>query len=62
MVNYDTWYEHHKEDFPHIKFCGRVAKRQDDLRRFYLRENQRGLGWMKYRHGRHKLSARALAR
>eukprot|EP00959_Pyramimonas_sp_CCMP1952_P307695 6440178-Pyramimonas_sp.AAC.1 len=22
-VNYDTWYEHHKEDLPHIKFGGK---------------------------------------
>ena len=38
QVNYDTWYEHHEEDLPHIKFCGEVAVRQDDLQRFYLRE------------------------
>eukprot|EP00959_Pyramimonas_sp_CCMP1952_P401769 8418485-Pyramimonas_sp.AAC.1 len=36
MVNYDTWYEHHKEDLPHIKLCGRVVVRRDDIRRFYL--------------------------
>eukprot|EP00959_Pyramimonas_sp_CCMP1952_P045467 949867-Pyramimonas_sp.AAC.1 len=38
QVNYDTWHEHHKEDLPHTKFCGKVAIRQDDLRRLYLRE------------------------
>eukprot|EP00959_Pyramimonas_sp_CCMP1952_P099702 2084717-Pyramimonas_sp.AAC.1 len=37
-VNYDTWHGHQKEDLPHIKFCGRGAVRQNDLRRFYLRE------------------------
>eukprot|EP00959_Pyramimonas_sp_CCMP1952_P390579 8184873-Pyramimonas_sp.AAC.1 len=44
-----------------MKFCGLVAARQDDLRRFY-ETNQWVLGWMKYYRGRHKLSARALAR
>eukprot|EP00959_Pyramimonas_sp_CCMP1952_P104516 2184656-Pyramimonas_sp.AAC.1 len=42
QVNYDTWYEHHKQDLPHIKLCGKVAMRQDDLRRFDLREQPVG--------------------
>eukprot|EP00959_Pyramimonas_sp_CCMP1952_P017552 372474-Pyramimonas_sp.AAC.1 len=42
QVNYGTWYEHHKEDLPHIKFCGEVALRQNALRRFYLREQAVG--------------------
>eukprot|EP00959_Pyramimonas_sp_CCMP1952_P027650 580572-Pyramimonas_sp.AAC.1 len=33
-VNNDTWYEHHKEDLPHIKFSGKVAVRQNDIRWF----------------------------
>eukprot|EP00959_Pyramimonas_sp_CCMP1952_P006386 133580-Pyramimonas_sp.AAC.1 len=40
-VNYDTWHEHH-EDLSHIKFCGKVAVRQHDIRRFYLREQTVG--------------------
>eukprot|EP00959_Pyramimonas_sp_CCMP1952_P183491 3836578-Pyramimonas_sp.AAC.1 len=42
QANYDTWHEHHKEDLPHIKFCGKVLIRQDDLRRFYLQEQAVG--------------------
>eukprot|EP00959_Pyramimonas_sp_CCMP1952_P048698 1017136-Pyramimonas_sp.AAC.2 len=42
QVKYDTWHEHHKEDLPHIKLCGKVALRQNDLRRFYLREQPVG--------------------
>eukprot|EP00959_Pyramimonas_sp_CCMP1952_P335331 7021499-Pyramimonas_sp.AAC.1 len=38
QVNYDSWYEHHTEDLPHIKFRGQVAIHEKDLRRFYLRE------------------------
>eukprot|EP00959_Pyramimonas_sp_CCMP1952_P312896 6549454-Pyramimonas_sp.AAC.1 len=41
-VNYDTWHEHHKEDLPHIKLCEKVAVRQNELRRFYLREQTVG--------------------
>eukprot|EP00959_Pyramimonas_sp_CCMP1952_P446398 9346388-Pyramimonas_sp.AAC.1 len=41
-VKYDTWHEHHSEDLPDIKFCGEVAVRQNDLRRFYLREQPVG--------------------
>eukprot|EP00959_Pyramimonas_sp_CCMP1952_P299119 6256921-Pyramimonas_sp.AAC.1 len=41
-VNYVTRHEHHKEDLPRIKYCGRAAVRQDDLRRFYLREQPVG--------------------
>eukprot|EP00959_Pyramimonas_sp_CCMP1952_P108414 2266942-Pyramimonas_sp.AAC.1 len=41
-VNYGTWHEHHKEDLPRIKFCGKVAVRQNDLRRFYLGEQPSG--------------------
>eukprot|EP00959_Pyramimonas_sp_CCMP1952_P026467 555207-Pyramimonas_sp.AAC.1 len=37
-VNSDTWHEHHKGDLPHIKLCGKVAVRQHDIRRFFLRE------------------------
>eukprot|EP00959_Pyramimonas_sp_CCMP1952_P403921 8463864-Pyramimonas_sp.AAC.1 len=40
--NYVTWHAHHKEDLPHIKFCGTVAKKQDDLERFWLREQPVG--------------------
>eukprot|EP00959_Pyramimonas_sp_CCMP1952_P132136 2762840-Pyramimonas_sp.AAC.1 len=41
-VNHDTWHEHHKEDLPRIKFCGKVAVRQNDVRRFCLREQPVG--------------------
>eukprot|EP00959_Pyramimonas_sp_CCMP1952_P234260 4894987-Pyramimonas_sp.AAC.1 len=41
-VNYDTWHEHHKEDLPHIKFCGNVSGRRNDPRLFYLREQPVG--------------------
>eukprot|EP00959_Pyramimonas_sp_CCMP1952_P115595 2416499-Pyramimonas_sp.AAC.1 len=41
-VNYDTWHEHHQEDLPHIKFCGKVAVRQNYLRRFHFREQPVG--------------------
>eukprot|EP00959_Pyramimonas_sp_CCMP1952_P133752 2797046-Pyramimonas_sp.AAC.1 len=41
-VNYDTWRGHHKADLPHIKFCGKVAVRQHNLRRFYLGEQPVG--------------------
>eukprot|EP00959_Pyramimonas_sp_CCMP1952_P353834 7413390-Pyramimonas_sp.AAC.1 len=44
QVNYDTWYEHHKEDLPHIRFCGKVAMRQNDLQRCYLRVTSGYLG------------------
>ena len=42
QVNYETWLLHHNEDLPHIKFCGRIAILQDDLKRHYLREQPRG--------------------
>ena len=42
QVNYETWNAHHQEDLPHIKFCGKVALLQDDLHRFFLREQPRG--------------------
>eukprot|EP00959_Pyramimonas_sp_CCMP1952_P398748 8355344-Pyramimonas_sp.AAC.1 len=38
LVNYDTWHEHPKGELPRIKFCGKMATGQSDLRRFYLRE------------------------
>eukprot|EP00959_Pyramimonas_sp_CCMP1952_P136827 2863226-Pyramimonas_sp.AAC.1 len=41
-VNYDTLHEHHTEDLPHIKLCGKVAVRQNGLRRFLLREQPVG--------------------
>eukprot|EP00959_Pyramimonas_sp_CCMP1952_P027778 582940-Pyramimonas_sp.AAC.1 len=41
-VNYDKRHEHRKEDLPRIKFCGKVAARQNDLRRFYLGEQPLG--------------------
>eukprot|EP00959_Pyramimonas_sp_CCMP1952_P399034 8361481-Pyramimonas_sp.AAC.1 len=41
-LNYDMWHAHHKDDLPHILFCGKVAVRQTDLRRFYLREQPVG--------------------
>eukprot|EP00959_Pyramimonas_sp_CCMP1952_P181935 3804208-Pyramimonas_sp.AAC.1 len=40
--SYDTWHEHHKVDLPHIKFCAKVAARQNCLRRFYSREQPVG--------------------
>eukprot|EP00959_Pyramimonas_sp_CCMP1952_P264337 5527916-Pyramimonas_sp.AAC.1 len=43
QVNFGTWHEHHKEDTPHIKFCGQVAMRQNDPRRSYLREQAVGI-------------------
>eukprot|EP00959_Pyramimonas_sp_CCMP1952_P163108 3409574-Pyramimonas_sp.AAC.1 len=53
----------HKEDLPHIKFCGKVVVRQNDHRRFYLREKQLGLRWIRNHHGLLRWSrARALAR
>ena len=42
MINYDTWLKHHLEDLPHIKFAAEVALLQDDLNRYYLREQPRG--------------------
>eukprot|EP00959_Pyramimonas_sp_CCMP1952_P400371 8388856-Pyramimonas_sp.AAC.1 len=42
QVDYDTRHEHQKYDFPHIQFCVEVAMRQNDLRRFYLREQPVG--------------------
>eukprot|EP00959_Pyramimonas_sp_CCMP1952_P205696 4301586-Pyramimonas_sp.AAC.1 len=42
QANFDALHEHHKEDLPHIKFCGKVALRQNDLRRFYSREQPLG--------------------
>eukprot|EP00959_Pyramimonas_sp_CCMP1952_P316620 6627128-Pyramimonas_sp.AAC.1 len=42
QVRNDTWHEHHKEDLPHIKFCGTVATRQNGLRWLYLREQPVG--------------------
>eukprot|EP00959_Pyramimonas_sp_CCMP1952_P197361 4127322-Pyramimonas_sp.AAC.1 len=42
QVSYDTWREYHREDLSHAKFCGKVAARQNDLRRFYLREQPVG--------------------
>eukprot|EP00959_Pyramimonas_sp_CCMP1952_P095214 1991079-Pyramimonas_sp.AAC.1 len=42
QVNFDSWHDHHKEDLPHIKFCGKVTTRQNDRRRFYLREQPVG--------------------
>eukprot|EP00959_Pyramimonas_sp_CCMP1952_P298665 6247017-Pyramimonas_sp.AAC.1 len=42
QVKYETWHEHRKADLPHIKFCGKVAVRQNDLRKFYLREQPVG--------------------
>eukprot|EP00959_Pyramimonas_sp_CCMP1952_P217960 4558517-Pyramimonas_sp.AAC.1 len=42
QVNSDTWHEHHKEIF-HMKFCGKVAIRQNDLRRLYLRQQSVGI-------------------
>eukprot|EP00959_Pyramimonas_sp_CCMP1952_P331209 6935807-Pyramimonas_sp.AAC.1 len=41
-VNYDTWHEPHKEELPHNKLCGKVAARQNYLRRSYLREQPVG--------------------
>eukprot|EP00959_Pyramimonas_sp_CCMP1952_P133038 2781332-Pyramimonas_sp.AAC.1 len=41
-VNCDIRHAHHIEDLPHIKFCGKVAVRQNDIRRFYLREQPVG--------------------
>eukprot|EP00959_Pyramimonas_sp_CCMP1952_P038358 802406-Pyramimonas_sp.AAC.1 len=40
--NHDAWHEHYQEDLPRIKLCGKVAVRQNDLRRFYLREQPVG--------------------
>ena len=42
QANYNTWKAHHKEDLPHIMFCGWVAMKQDDLGRWYLREQPTG--------------------
>eukprot|EP00959_Pyramimonas_sp_CCMP1952_P167930 3509342-Pyramimonas_sp.AAC.1 len=41
-VNYDTLHEHQNEDLPHINICGKVAVRQNQRRRFYLREQPVG--------------------
>eukprot|EP00959_Pyramimonas_sp_CCMP1952_P028164 591121-Pyramimonas_sp.AAC.1 len=30
-VKYDTWHEHHKEDLPHFKLCGKMAVIFDDF-------------------------------
>ena len=40
--NYDTWYEHFKEDLPHMKYCGEVALLQMKLNRYFLREQPAG--------------------
>eukprot|EP00959_Pyramimonas_sp_CCMP1952_P300546 6286114-Pyramimonas_sp.AAC.1 len=61
QVNYDTWHEHHKEDIPHLKFCGKVTMRPNDLRRFFLREQPVGT-WVDQIPGPHWPHARALAR
>eukprot|EP00959_Pyramimonas_sp_CCMP1952_P063593 1328931-Pyramimonas_sp.AAC.1 len=42
QVNYDTWYGYHKEDRPQFELCGKIAIRQNDLRRFYSREQPVG--------------------
>ena len=42
QVNYETWLEHHKEDLPHITFCGVVATLQYDKDRYFLREQPTG--------------------
>ena len=42
QINPETWNEHHKTDLPHIKFCGRIAMIQDDLDRFWMREQPSG--------------------
>eukprot|EP00959_Pyramimonas_sp_CCMP1952_P248598 5196359-Pyramimonas_sp.AAC.1 len=42
QVNYDNWHEHHKEDLPNIKCCGKVAIRQNDLRRLYIGQHPVG--------------------
>ena len=42
QVNYTTWLKHHNEDLPHIKFCGTAAIIQDNLGRYFLREQPTG--------------------
>eukprot|EP00959_Pyramimonas_sp_CCMP1952_P233087 4871091-Pyramimonas_sp.AAC.1 len=32
-MNHDTWYNHRREDLPHVAICGGVAVAQDDLQR-----------------------------
>ena len=39
---YETWYQHHEQDNPHIKFCAIVCLFQIKKRRAYLREQPRG--------------------
>ena len=38
----DSWLNHHEEDLPHIKFCGKVAAHQRSLGRYWLREQPAG--------------------
>ena len=42
QVNPETWYKHHKEDRPHLKYCGEVAPLQMHLGRYFLREQPAG--------------------
>eukprot|EP00959_Pyramimonas_sp_CCMP1952_P101938 2131854-Pyramimonas_sp.AAC.1 len=41
-VNHSTWEQHHKEDLPHITYCGKIAVTQDNARRWFIREQPTG--------------------
>ena len=42
MMYHDTWSRHHKEDLPHLQYCGEVALKQMQKGRFFLREQPAG--------------------
>eukprot|EP00959_Pyramimonas_sp_CCMP1952_P396458 8306451-Pyramimonas_sp.AAC.1 len=39
-INFDTWHEHHKEDLPHNKICGKVAIRRTVFDGFTYKNNR----------------------
>jgi len=42
VANRPTWLKHHREDLPHLSYCGEVALMQMRLGRFFLREQPAG--------------------
>ena len=41
-MNHETWLNHHQEDLPHLQYCGKVALKQIQLGRYFLREQPVG--------------------
>eukprot|EP00959_Pyramimonas_sp_CCMP1952_P211915 4434417-Pyramimonas_sp.AAC.1 len=43
-VNHSTWEQHHKEDLPHIAYCGKIAVTQECTEVVYTRTTHRNMG------------------